>query len=557
MIQAQLDDGRILEFPDGTDTMVIQSAVKKLLGLNQLRQQSDINQDITMAIARGDNAARDSLIQELRDAEAVQGKNALQVLEPAATVVSGAIAEPIAGLAGIAQAINPFADKFAGAEAVKATRDALTFRPKTQIGQQGLQSVAETLQPVGDAFSAAENFLGDKALDTTGSPALAAAAKTIPTAITEAIGGLVASSGKRVAKSGAKAATSGQVRKALVESAPDLDTLRDTSRAIYREIDDLGVTLKPESFERFTQRVIRRAKKERVNPRRTPRAAGALDEFIADSQTPGNRTISDLDDLRSVASDAASSIEPADARIGMIMLDEIDDFLDGVQDSSFVGDRAAEAANVGRRYRAARNLWGRMRRSELIQDAIGRADIQATGFENGIRTQLRQIVNNRKRSRYFTAEELDAMRDVIKGTNEQNILKLVGRLGFSEGQATNILGGLGGTAILGPAAPVVGQFSRKLAQRATQKGVELSDAIIRSGRNGRRIAEAYLNTTPKARRSADELSRIFLKVDANIDDLLKESNRVVKEAAEIEKGRRAFLSGAAAAGSTASQARDN
>ena len=33
-IQAELHDGRILEFPDGTDPSVVQATVKKVLGIN-------------------------------------------------------------------------------------------------------------------------------------------------------------------------------------------------------------------------------------------------------------------------------------------------------------------------------------------------------------------------------------------------------------------------------------------------------------------------------------------------------------------------------------------
>ena len=54
-------------------------------------------------------------------------------LETGASIVSGAIAEPIAGVAGIVQALNPLADKGAGAEAVQATKEAFDeegwFRP--------------------------------------------------------------------------------------------------------------------------------------------------------------------------------------------------------------------------------------------------------------------------------------------------------------------------------------------------------------------------------------------------------------------------------------------
>ncbi len=73
-------------------------------------------------------------------------------LETAATMVSGAIAEPIAGLAGIVQSLNPFADEGAGAQAVEATREALTYQGG-DTSQEQLKAIGETLVPVGNALS--------------------------------------------------------------------------------------------------------------------------------------------------------------------------------------------------------------------------------------------------------------------------------------------------------------------------------------------------------------------------------------------------------------------
>ena len=55
----------------------------------------------------------------------------------------------LAGIAGIAQTLNPFADPGAGAAAVKATKEALTFKPRTEKGQAGLQAVGEALNANG------------------------------------------------------------------------------------------------------------------------------------------------------------------------------------------------------------------------------------------------------------------------------------------------------------------------------------------------------------------------------------------------------------------------
>lgn len=476
-------------------------------------------------------------------------------LQPQAALITGAIAEPIAGIAGLARTLLP-GDPGAGARTVEQVREALTFQPDPR-GQPGLQRVGEVLQPAGEAFQAAERFLGDTTLDATGSPALAAAAATIPTALTEALGGagLVAKKGGRISKTGQEAfkATSKQIDRAIVEAAPDIDILKDTSRAVYKELDDLNVKVRPEAVNSMLKTAIRSAKKSGVDTVLTPKSQRVVKLFEDTIETRETRNISDLDRFRQQAQIAAQAIEAPDARIGTIMIDEIDNFMDKVAPRAFAGDIGD--VNVGQRYKSARKLWGRARRAELIQDAMERAARQATGFENGIRTQLRGILNNKKRSRFFTKDELKAMDDVVQGTTQQNVLKLVGRLGFSEGQATNILGGLAGLAIGGPVATAAGQVSRKLAQRSTKNAAALSDAIVKAGPNGREITKAYLRLTPPKKRNLSELADLFLQNDANIDELLKSGNEAAREAAELAKGRLAFTTGAAVTGAVTEEIR--
>ena len=169
MTQAQLADGRILEFPDGTDPAVIQSTVKRILGVDETKELSPLE---TVQQAASEIGERELSAQQ-------------SILEPALALTTGAIAEPVAGIAGIAQTLNPFAEPGAGGRAVSATREALTVQPKTEAGQEGLERTAKLVAPITEKFQEAEEFLGERALEGTGSPLLAAASATIPTALAE------------------------------------------------------------------------------------------------------------------------------------------------------------------------------------------------------------------------------------------------------------------------------------------------------------------------------------------------------------------------------------
>jgi hypothetical protein len=106
--------------------------------------------------------------------------------EALGTIASSAVAEPIAGIAGIAQAVNPFSDTTA-AKAVDSVRDALTYDPSTKEGRESLATVANTLKPVTDILQKAEKVSADTGYDIAG-PVGAAIGAALPTAMMELFG---------------------------------------------------------------------------------------------------------------------------------------------------------------------------------------------------------------------------------------------------------------------------------------------------------------------------------------------------------------------------------
>lgn len=469
------------------------------------------------------------------------------VIEPAAALISGALAEPLAGIAGIAKGLLP-GDAGDAAQAVESTREALTFQPRTKAGQEGLQTAGEFVEPATAFLQNVETFLGDETFETTKSPALAAAATAIPTAILEALGIGLAKGSLRVGARTKAASQANEVKQRIVEAAPDIERLKETSRAVYKELDESGVTVSKEGYRKLTDKIRVATSRAGFDKDITPKAASALNRI--DAELGSAKTLTEIDTLRKVAQNAASTIDPADARMGSIIIDQIDSFLDEIPTGSLKG---VKAADVGPKYKVARELWGRARRSELINESFEKAKNQASGFENGLVVQFRGILNNRKKSRFFKPKELDAMRKVVRGTTPENIAKLVGRLGFSEGHATNILGGsvgvAAGAAIAGPigavTVPVIGQVSRKLAQRLTRGNAEFADTIIRAGANAEEITKAYLKNTPKGKRSSLELSELLLRPDIALDVSKNSRNVLLREASEIAKGMRALRAAAA------------
>jgi len=338
----------------------------------------------------------------------------------------------------------------------------------------------------------------------------------------ELVGGVLAPIGGTLAKESGKLLVTKGAKKLLNETAPTIDGLKTAARKVYNELDSFGVTVNSSSVNGLSKQLESLVRKEGFNATIHPKVSAALKEFK--SASGSNQSLSEIDILRKITGSAARSTEPDEARLGSLMTNRIDDFLDNLNKANF---STAFNKDVGAKYRDARQLWRRAKKSELIETAFTKAGDQASGFENGIRVQFRSILNNTKKSKGFTKDELAAMREVVRGTNLQNVAKMIGRFGFSEGQASNMLMGsmgvAGGAAVGGPAGavavPLVGQISRTLANKLTSKGAKGADIIVRAGNNGLGVVKAYMKAVPAKQRSPQELTELLLRPSISLDKL--------------------------------------
>ena len=491
------------------------------------------------------------------------GDQALGVAENIGSLVSGAVAEPIAGLAGIVQSINPFADEGAGAEAVKSTRDTLSFKPSTETGQSQQQALGEALAPVGKALTSAEKFLGDNTLELTGSPALAAMAHTLPSAALELIGVKGARSATAV-----KSPSKSLIRKTLIESAPDIDKIKGASRAIFKELDDSGVSVNQGALKRLDQSLSAIAKKEGIDIRVTPEAAGAIDA-VKESIAKGNSIpTSEMDTLRTIAKNSIVSTDANKMRVGSAVVDEIDSFLDGIKAVDIEKGAQVSARDVGKKYSAARKLWGRAKRSEMLQDAIEMGSSRKAGVEKGIRNELNNLLNRKKSRKFLTNEDVTAIRKVTDGDFKQNFASLVGGMGLKLDNSPSIFssiiggGGVGAVAstipgLAGAAAPIaigaitVGTVAKEVAKRITKNRANFLKTITGAGNNAESITKAYLRAVPKSKRRISDLSDLLLDPEVDLSVLENIANDTVQDAVKAAQFKRELLQASTAAASGA------
>ncbi len=478
-------NGRKFEFPDGTTNEQISQAVDEFFNKSEPTKT---------------------------DAAIGVGENIL-------SIGSSIIAEPLAGLAGIAQAVNPLADEGAGARAVEATREALTYQPRAETSKDYQKSIAETLKPVGEAMQGAEKFLGDNVLEVTGSPALAAGAATIPTAVLELIGVKGTGTLKRADDAMAKS-----VPAALQQAAPDVKDIKSKAKKLYDEVSESGALVDQEDYLNLAIDLNETAKKSGFDANLTPKSKGVLQRVESDFDK--DLTVSDIDQLRKVAQVAANSIDnPTDAAIGSKIIDKIDDFLDG-QGAKL---SAKGGADVGKKYKEARALWQRVKKVEQLDEAVFRAENAASGFENGLRNEMRAILRNKKKRRGYNSKELATMQKISQGGTLENTMKRLSRLGYGADQQTNVLAALMATGVgaqlLGPVgavAPVlIGNTAASIAKRLGNKNQQFLNTIARAGSDAEEITKAYMKAVPKDSRKVSELSALLIDPNVTIKDVKK------------------------------------
>jgi hypothetical protein len=175
--------------------------------------------------------------------------------ESAAAIGSGMIAEPIAGLAGLASL--PFEGADAGG-VVDKVKNALTYQPRTELGQQYVQNVGEApvLKQIGETMQAASKGAGDFAYDVTGSPAAGAIATAIPEALMQAVGlRAPAAAGAVAAKQSTKLADqadslmnpTAQQAATVIQSGKvaDVADIANPDPQFFKAMQDLGIKSEP------------------------------------------------------------------------------------------------------------------------------------------------------------------------------------------------------------------------------------------------------------------------------------------------------------------------
>lgn len=401
------------------------------------------------------------------------GETALQLL-------TGGLAMPIAGLAGLMTYDR--SGKTSRADTVRNVQDALTYQPRTGAGQ----GMSRTASAPMEAYGSATNKAGEFVVDKTGLPSLGAAVKTAadvaPSLLFRGQGSQQRTpSGPRVNY------------KPVKDEIPTTEQLKKASQHEYALAKESGVMVEPDAYGQALAKVRTMATEEGINPTLHPKSTAVLKELENSAGKP--LTLQEAETLRKIALDAEDDLNPVtrqptpDSRLAGKIVDELDESIEALS----ANDKA-------------RALWARSRRSQMVDQMVHRAEIKAgahytqAGMEHALRQEFKQLAMNPRRMRGLTKDQRAAIEKVAKGGPLENTLRVLGKFDPSTGgMGTAISLGLGGgfapmTGGASLALPAVGFGAKRAATKLTSRNVDKArEALV-----GRGLAPPTAAPLPRA-----------------------------------------------------------
>ncbi len=277
--------------------------------------------------------------------------------------------------------------------------------------------------------------------------------------------------------------------RAANKATPSIEELRAAKDQAYQAVDDMGHTYAPEQLQHLGQGVRDTLAADGLDAVFHPRANRAMQ--IIEEKVNQPQSLTDIDRLRQFVRENVVDENPmlrTQGRMGGHIIDEIDDFVDAADGPSSEAILKARALN------------SKLRKSELVADALTRAERRAgsTGsggnVDNASRQNLRGILDNPKKSRGFTDEERALMETIVRGEGGQNLARQIGKLSPGGNGLQQALA-LGATAYnpLMAVAPATGLVAKALADRRTAGNIEKLQQMIRGGSESqKKVAEALM-----------------------------------------------------------------
>ncbi len=283
------------------------------------------------------------------------------------------------------------------------------------------------------------------------------------------LGGLIGGAAPKVMDSLSKLPKrlSGTFRRS--QERPTLENLKATKSAAYRAVDESGETFTGEEVTGLYD-AVRNAFDDGTYVEGSDTASDAVLRIL-ERQQGQPLTLSKLDTIRKNIWKRYGSAKDQPRLLDAVRA--IDDLIDQKSGASDLMG-AARAAN------------SRYAKTQMLHDAFQKASDQtaSSGSGGNIVNKYRQavtaIINNPKKAKFFSVDEIDLMRGFVEGSTSENVRRLIGKLSPSGNGLMMALHVVGGVSSNGMTVPLmaVGAGAKGSADRAAMRGAETLQDVV-------------------------------------------------------------------------------
>lgn len=309
--------------------------------------------------------------------------------------------------------------------------------------------------------------------------------------------------------------------KTVTPKAPTREALKSATDAGYKKVADLDVRYAPGAIEKMAVDLENSLnEKGLIEGLKGVKDVHTLLQTLKGGPADSYVKMASLDAFRQRLGEIAGSPKKQVASAASEAIRAVDDFIASPNPANLVG-RAAPGgqglAPQGYRYGAADAAANRAAAQEASDAVLKARSNAAAGFrsdqiaklqdkvemraaaansgmnvDNTIRQKLASMLENPKQMRGLSAEETQAIKDIVKGTPTKNAIRYLGNLmggGGGMGQAlwaaapaatVGLSGGSPGTILASMVPAAVGAGSKMLANAASKKELSALEAMMRS-----------------------------------------------------------------------------
>lgn len=388
-------------------------------------------------------------LQELGRQAAMTGRTAYEAFTAPATAVldfGAGLYNVGANLLG-SQSRMPYASQEQAAMLTRAGAPA----PETMV-EKAAQGAISGLTGQAGMAKVAPSVAGSLARSLPAAAAGGAVTQPVAETVTDITGNPMAGF---LASVGASLVAGGAAGKAgsMLETKPITSTIaevRNRAAQNYAKMDEAGVAVKPKSVLDMVSGLRTELDNKNFIPKTDTKIANALDTF---EEIVGTQRVpfSKVEKLRSIATNLTNDADPNTKRLAKVMVDEIDSYIGSLTGKDIIAGKG-ELDKAVQSVMSARKDWRAASKAQTIQDVFDTAQIRAENPKKSeaelIRTQLENVLANKKKRNLFTDAEVNAIKSVVGGGPVENLLSVLSR--FDPRKSHLSAGATGGAVIYDP-----------------------------------------------------------------------------------------------------------